>query len=225
MAATVTVSNDSATLTTQDDGQVNIAMVRGDSVDLLMTLVDDAAAALDLSKATDGTAARPAILRASVKADPDNQKNSEAIVFKTSQVPSDITVLPQNVTNTKGKAKVFIDKPDTETTDTTQAYRWDLEVTRQDTVRTSAGTITLSPGGGVVGAGTSFTSAKRGDVLQPLGTNSIPAIVVSVADDTHMVVDFAGYSAEAGAAFELRRGHSNTVLRGAFNLLSGVVAQ
>lgn len=218
-----------ATLEPDDDGLITITLVRGDSDDLLVTVVDDAVppVPVDLSKAVDGTAARPAVIRFSVKSKPDQQTNEEALVFKTSHYPDQIPFLAQ-AGATMGQCRVLIDKPDTETGDPAVKWKWDLEVSRQDALRSAAsvGTLAFTPGSDVVvGTATQFQNARQGDVLQPLGVlNLLPVMVIEVLSATQLRTSFSGWQAEAGVTFEIRRGKNRTAARGPFTLLSGVVA-
>lgn len=198
-----------------------ITMVQGDSEELLLTMTDDAdtPANLNLSVAVDGTASRPAVVRFAVKKDPAADANEDALIFKTSYDDEEIdTALAQ-----PHQATLYIDSPDTAGIEA-GTYRWDLEVTRQDFVRTSAGTISVSAGSTTVtGSGTSFLRANVGDVLQPLGTNTKPVIVTAIASDTSLTVESPVFQTEAGLAFELRRGYHRTSARGPFVIVEGVV--
>jgi hypothetical protein len=201
-----------------------LEMIQGDSGDFTITAVDQNDAAFDLTKAVDGTVNRPAIIRMAAKEDEDDD-NEDAIFFKRSYVESEIAVLAQ-VGATLGQAKVYVDKPDTNDTEC-DSYRWDCEVTRQDFLRTSAGTITIDADGvTVVGVGTDFTLAKVGDVLQPLGiTNERPVLIASIVSATEMTVESADAfdGDEPGIAFEIRRGKSITAGRGPFRIKAGQV--
>jgi hypothetical protein len=219
-----------AVLQPDADGLVTLVLIRGDSDDFLVTVTDDAVppVAIDLSKAVDGTVGRRAIVRFAVKTDPDTQSNQEALVFKSSHLDDQLPFLTQ-AGATMGQCRVLIDKPDTEGADTTASYTWDLEVSRQDSLRSGAsgGTYQVAPGtGAVLGTGTAFTKAKVGDIFQPLGAlNTRPSIIDKIVDDTHMTVDFTTWQAESGQALEIRRGKHKTAARGPFTLESGVVAE
>jgi hypothetical protein len=217
----------------QEDRDVDLqmTMVRGDSLNLLVAVKDfstDPEVAVDLSEATDGTAARPAVVRFSVKERPDDDLNSEAIVYRTSYTPSGIEVLDQSIAANLGKFLVKVDKEDTEEDgDPELQYRWDIEVSLQGELRTDAGTVTLVAGSKIVtGVGTAFLSTvRKGDIFQPLDVNDIPAIVTKVVSDTVLWVEFTGWSDESGLDYEIRRGEHITVRRGPFTILSGVVAE
>lgn len=220
-----------AVLEPDANGLVTLTLVRGDSDDFLVTVTDDAAtpAPIDLSKAVDGTVNRRAIVRFSVKTTPpDTVANTDAVIFKSSSWDDQIPFLVQTGA-TLGQCRVLIDKPDTETADPTGSYVWDLEVSRQDSLRTGAyvGTYAVTPGSGVVvGSGTAFLKAKVGDIFQPLGPgNTRPVIIDKITDNTHMTVDYTTWSAESGQSFEVRRGKHRTAARGPFTLESGVVSQ
>lgn len=218
---------------TDTEGELQITMVRGDSDDFLVTVKDDATPTpnkIDLSKAVDGTASRPAVVRFSVKRDPpEEQTNTEALCFKHSAYTDQIPFLAQ-AGATLGQCRILLDKPDTEEGDPDLTYRWDIEVTRQDILRSAAsvGTISLTAGSAtVVGIGTAFQNAKVGDVLQPLGplNAGVPAIIKKVLTATSIEVDHSNFQNEAGQAFEVRRGKHKTAARGPFVLQSGVVAE
>lgn len=212
------------------NGLVELTLVKGDSDDLLVTVTDDSdpPVAINLSQAVDGTPNRRAILRFAVKSDPPTQDNDEALVFKASYYDDQIPFLAQSG-GTVGQARVLIDKPDTEGGDAAATYAWDLEVTRQDSLRSGAsgGTLTFSAGSSsVAGAGTAFTRAKVGDVLQPLGVlNARPALITRIISATSLETDFDGWAAESGVAFEVRRGKHRTAARGPFVLEQDVVSQ
>lgn len=210
------------------DGELTITMVRGDTDDVLVTVTDDAdpPVAYDLSKAADGTANRPAVIRFAVKESPDDESNAEALILKSSRASAEIEVLAQTGA-TLGQCRLYLDKPDTEEADP-GTYRWDMEVTRQGAIRTGAGTYAVTAGSKVVtGTGTAFTSAKKGDVLNPLGALNVgrPAIITKVTSNTSMEVDVDDYATESGEDLEIRRGKSKTSVRGDFVLQSGVVAE
>lgn len=216
--------------------ETTLTLVRGDSDDILVTVeIPDAndptiLNRVRLDQAVDGTADRPAILRAAIKEDYEDL-NENALVFSESHYPDQINFLDQTVAATEGQARWLIDKPDTESGDPETSYCWDLEVTQQDFLRTGAqvGSIETqaSPNGAtILGSGTAFTKAKVGDVLQILdGTNdAFPALIEEITSDTVMVVSFADWPGVAsGKAFEIRRGKHTTAARGPFVLERGQV--
>lgn len=219
---------------------VTLSLILGDSEDFLVTVTDDATPTpnkIDLSKAVDGTVARPAIVRFAVKEDPADETNAEALVFKTSYYDDEIQFLAQ-AGATLGQCRLLLDKPDTEGADpsanadgtaTSVAYRWDLEVTRQDVLRSGAsgGTVALVAGSIVVtGTGTTLQKAKVGDVLQPLGVlNTKPVKITKVVSATSIEVEAAIFQNESGIAFEVRRGKHKTAAKGPFSLIQGTVAE
>ncbi len=210
--------------------EVTLELTQGDSEDYLITVKDDATptpALIDLSKAVDGTAARPAIVRFAVKAAPADESNAEATVFKTSYFTAQIVFLTQSGL-TLGQCRALIDKPDTQGVEAGD-YRWDVEITRQDVLRAGASGGTVSVGSGsvvVAGSGTAFTKAKVGDVLQPLGgLNLAPVKITKVTSNTSLEVEAAIFQTEAGISFEIRRGKHKTAGRGPFTLLQSVVAE
>lgn len=211
------------------DGLVTLTMVEGDTGDFVVSVKDDAdpPVAVDLSKAVDGTVDRPAVIRFAVKTDPTDP-NSAAQVYKTTYREDQIKILAQTGP-TVGQCRVMLDKPDTEDADTSASYSWDVEVSRQDALRpgASVGTATVVAGSNaVVGVGTAFTKARKGDIFQPLGLNVTPCIVDKITDDTHMTVEtWQAWFSETGLAFELRRGRHKTAARGPFVFQDGVVAK
>lgn len=210
-----------------NNNQITLSMVNGDSQDYLVTVTDDAStpARINLSTAVDGTATRSAIVRFAIKSIPSTQLNSDSgVVFKSSYDSSQIAFLAQSGT-TVGQCRVLLDKPDTVSLDA-GTYRWDLEVTRQDTLRTSASTGVLSVTAGttlVQGTATAFTAAKVGDVLQPLGTNRAPVKIASITSATQLLVEYPIFSTETTVAFEIRRGKHRTAAYGPFTMLQSVV--
>jgi hypothetical protein len=218
-------------VTTTSSGELQLSLIRGDSDDFLVTVTDDATPTpnpIDLSKAVDGTANRRAVVRFAVKTDPDAQTNAEATVFKASHYDDQLPFLAQSGA-TMGQCRVLVDKGDTEAADPSATYRWDIEVSRQDSLRTGAsvGTFAVTAGSKTItGTGTAFTKAKVGDIFQPLGVlNTRPVIVDAVVSATQLTVDYDGWTTESGVAFEVRRGKHKTAARGPFVVESGVVAQ
>ena len=215
-----------ATVEELTPGETTVTMVRGDSADMVLTMTDVAGAAVDLTKAVDGTVSRKAVVRLAVKSDPDRQENADAVLLKASHSSEQVAFLTQSGA-TLGQCRVLLDKADTESADPAASYRWDVEVSRQDYLRAGAqaGTVALSAGStAVVGSGTAFLTAKVGDVLQPVGgANMEPALITSITDDEHVTVDHEDWTPET-TAFEVRRGQHRTVLRGPFVIQSGVVA-
>lgn len=219
-----------ALLEEDDNGEIELIMLRGDSEELLVTVTDDAdpAVAIDLSKAVDGTASRPAVVRFAVKENPDEDGNDEAVVYKTSYHTDEIPFLAQTGASL-GQCRVLIDKPDTEQADVDTKYRWDLEVTRQDALRSGAsvGTVEVfAATASLVGSSTQFQLAKVGDVIQLLGLlNTKPCIIEEILNFSEIVVSgFEIFQTESSVTFEIRRGQSKTVARGPFTLLSDVVS-
>lgn len=209
--------------------EVTLELTQGDSEDYLITVKDDAPtpAPINLSQAVDGTVDRPAIVRFAVKKDPASESNEEAIVFKSSYFPDQISFLPQSG-GTLGQCRALVDKPDTQDVEA-GAYRWDIEVTRQDALRSGAqaGTISVSSGSVVVaGTGTAFDKAKPGDVLQPLGVlNTAPVKILKVVSPSSVEVEAPVFQTEAGISFEVRRGKHKTAGRGPFTLVQSVVSE
>lgn len=219
-----------AVLEADVDGLVTLTLVKGDSDDLLVTVTDDATppVPIDLSKAVDGTASRRAILRFAVKSEPALQTNAEALVFKTSHRDDQVPFLAQSG-GTLGQARVLVDKQDTEDGDPTASFSWDLEVSRQDALRSGAsvGTVSFTAGSLVVaGTGTAFDKAQPGDILQPLGAlNTLPVLINKVVSASSLEADFKDWQAEPNVTFEIRRGKHRTAVRGPFILEQGVVAK
>lgn len=211
--------------------EVTLELTQGDSEDYLVTVKDDATptpALIDLSVAVDGTPDRPAIVRFAVKKDPASESNAEAVVFKASYFDDQLLVLPQTG-STLGQCRALIDKPDTQDVEA-GAYRWDTEVTRQDSLRTGASVGTLSVVTDsvlVTGAGTAFQKAKVGDVLQlTSGTNLLkPVKIVKVVDAVTMQIEAALFLTDGAVTFEIRRGKHRTAGRGPFTLIQSVVAE
>jgi hypothetical protein len=214
-------------LAEQGDGTVTLSLVVGDSADLTLTVDDGATPAviMDLSQAMDGTPNCPAIIRMAIKDAPAEEANTAALTYRTSFDPAQIEVLAQAST-TLGQMVIHLDKPDTEAADPSTSYKWDVEVSRQGTIRTSVGTAAIPEGGGVVvGSGTAWTKARTGDILQlTSGANAGKvALVALVTDDTHLTVENPKLTADPSATFVLRRGVHRTVVRGACSLVQGVV--
>jgi hypothetical protein len=208
-----------------------LELTQGDSEDYLVTVHNDAVTplvGLDLSTAVDGTANRPAIVRFAVKKNPSSESNADAAVFKSSYYADQISFLPQ-LGATLGQCRALLDKPDTKDVPA-GAYRWDVEVTRQDVLRFGASTGTLTTVAGsarVVGVGTFFTRAKVGDVVQILAGPDVlrPVKIVAISSDTLLEIEAPVFSSAAGSAFEIRRGKHKTAARGPFTLLQSVVME
>lgn len=209
---------------------VDIELVRGDSDDILVTITDDASPTpnlIDLSIATDGTIGRPAIVRFAVKKDPSKETNPKGAVLKLSYDVSQIEILPQAVPATKGQCRVKLDKPDT-SDNKAGAYSWDLEVTRQDSLRpgASVGTLALAAGNSVpIGTATAVTKAKVGDVIQITSGLNLGrvSLITKITSATSFETERAWEDTDAAATFEIRRGKSKTAVRGAFVLVQDVV--
>lgn len=206
--------------------EIDFELVVGDSFDLNFVVKNDAVVpvAIDLSKAIDGTASRPAVLRfAIVKALGDPP--AKAVVYKDSYDPAQIFVKTQTAPDI-GAVVVRGDSQDTDQAKPKADLPWDLEITRQDFIRTQAGTLTFDGTTTVVGFGTNFLLMKRGDIIHPTsGANSgKPVIVEAVTDALHIVIDRAIYGAEAGVTFEGRRGYRRTSAKGKVTLVEGAVS-
>ena len=211
--------------------------VRGDSDDFLVTVVEPdpndindppAKIPVDLSIAVDGTPARPVILRMAAKEDPDDS-NDIALFFRDStNGPQEIEFFPQTGL-TLGQARILIDKYDTEEGEP-GLYQWDLEVSQQDFLRAGAsvGTLAIVEGSDlIVGTGTTFLkNAKRGDIIQLLGTNNKPVLIEEIIDDLNIRVNTTVFQNEpALATFEVRRGKHFTAAYGCLELVAGQVGQ
>ena len=162
-----------------------------------------------------------------MKKDPSKEANAKAAVLKLSYDASQIEILPQAVPATKGQCKVKLDKPDT-SDNKAGDYSWDLEVTRQDVLRTGAsvGTAALvADSGAVVGTGTAFTKAKVGDVVQVTsGPNAgRVSLITAITSATALTTERLWEDADPTATFEIRRGKSKTAARGKFTLVQDVV--
>lgn len=209
---------------------VDITLRRGDSDDILVTITDDAAPTpntIDLSVATDGTVGRPAIVRFAVKRDPSKETNLKAALFKTSYVAADIEILAQGVPATRGQCRIKIDKPDT-SDEKAGEYQHDIEVTRQDVLRTGSyvGTAALTTvDGNIVGTATAFLKAKVGDVVQITSGPNLGrvSLITAIVSDTAMTTERVWEDADAAATFEIRRGKSKTAAYGKFTLAQDVV--
>lgn len=206
----------------------DLELVIGDSEDFLLTLEDENEDLIDLSKAVDGTANRPAIIRFAVK-DNAEDGNDQALIYKTSFDASDVQILTQ-AGATFAMARILVDKPDTEGHEPA-TKRWDCEVTRQDFIRTlaSAGTVSLTADGTVVdGSGTNFLKAKAGDVLMPTsGANTKPALITRIISATQLEVENGAVftATDPTVTFEIRRGKSRTAARGNMTMKPGIVRQ
>jgi len=215
----------------------DLCLTRGDSDDILVTVKEPDPLSpdplnpdkipVDLSVAVDGTLLRPVIMRFAVKEDPLDT-NEQAIIFKDSSNGTDeIEPFPQTGL-TLGQARVIIDKYDTEE-DEAGDYPYDFEVSQQDFLRNGAqvGTLAITAGSNaIVGTGTLFTLAKRGDILQLLGTNNKPVMIDKIIDDLNIVVSTKVLVTEpALATFEIRRGKHFTAAKGCFKIPDGQVGQ
>lgn len=213
-------------LTPETDGTVTLALVQGDSVDLVLTVKDESAVLVNLTEATDGTPGFPAIVRMAIKDSPSSESNASALAYRTSFRASQVEILLQGG-STLGQVTVHLDKPDTEFADPTTEYQWDVEVSRQGASRTSAGTASVGAGGAVTGAGTAFLNARAGDIMQfSSGANlGKAALVLAIADDSHLSLENPTLAVDTGATFTIRRGVHRTVVRGACVFTQGVVTQ
>lgn len=173
---------------------------------------------VDLSIALDGTADRPAIVRAACKLDLDDT-NESGLFFKTSYSAEEINFLDQ-VTLT-GQALLYVDEADTDRGEPSDCYILTVRVTRQDFLRTAANTGTIDAltdgSGSVVGTGTAFTSAKQGDVLTITSgvNNGVASRIESITDDSNIVTEKTNWQDDAGPGitFEIRRADNQVGLR------------
>jgi len=212
---------------------------RGDSDEILFTVTepgDPEATRVRLDQAVDGTAARWAILRWTVKRNPRDGQ-SEALLYKDTQRGSaEFRILDQTVEATEGQAEAFIDPDDTSDTDektagpTDQpAHRHDLEVNRQDEIRAGAsvGTVTVENGSStIIGVGTEFTKAKRWDILTVLDASNTfrPTLITRIVSDTEIEVGRTEWVDVSGEAFEIRRNRRRTAAAGTFKLKTEITS-
>jgi hypothetical protein len=180
---------------------------------------------INLNNAVDGTVNRPAIIRFAVKKDPPSETNQEAVIFKSTYFTNQIEILPQSGA-TLGQCRCLIDKIDSQDIDA-GAYRWDLEVTRQDFVRTQSGQVSVVAGSKVVtGTSTSFLSAKVGDVLHLISlSNPLPVKISKIISNTQLEIEAALFQTQNNVTFEIRRGKHKTPTRGPFTIVQSVVSE
>ena len=201
-------------------------IVRGDNDTYLITVFkDDGTTPLDLSLAVDEvTTDRPAILQYMVKRKPSVDLNPAALLAKYSYYSDELDILDQSLTANLGKATLYIDKPDTKD-EKIDCYTYEVQVSRQDFLRTSLGTASnASSTNLVVGTGTDFLEAKEGDILHWTSGANIgkASIIESITDDANLVTERVWVGASSGDTFEIRRAQTRTRLQGVFNLLQEV---
>lgn len=233
--------------TTADIPTKDFSYTKGDSDEILVSVTEPdpnstttppARIPVRLDQAVDGTADRRVVMRFAAKEDADDT-NAAAAIYKDDSDPEDIVFLDQTTgappTGSEGQAVIYIDKQDTEDNDAGPvgepiAYPYDVEVTRQDFIRAGAqtGTISLVAGENtVMGVATTFSQARVGDVLQPLGgiNDNRPAVIQEVIDDLNVRVSHSNWVNEPSIAFEIRRGRSFTAARGNICLEQGQVSE
>ena len=209
--------------------ETEYTLTRADSDDVLFTFVDReddgvvVPVAWDLSVSAEATpvANRPAVVRYAVKAKVTDP-NSAAVLIKRSYFADEVVILTQSGA-TLGQAVVFLDAADTAGR-RPGTYWWDVELTRQGVLRTTAGTLTFDGTTRVVGSGTVLTAAKVGDILHPTSgsLSGKPVLITEVVSATEVIVDRT-MPAQAGVTFEARRGVRKTPMRGPFYLTAEVV--
>lgn len=171
-----------------------------------------------------------AIVRFSVKKRPADDDNSP-LISKLSYDDDEIEIPAP----TDGMAQL---KLYTEDTFEVQAdsYTYDVELTRRDGVITSAGTIEVSNGSGIIqGTGLVLDDVKVGDVIEPAGGTAANQKQVLVTDvggsgrETdpgagNLLTDYTEWDDEAGVSLDVYRGRRDTPsgLRGRFVILQDV---
>jgi len=196
---------------------INLTHIRGDSKTLAFTVLDENAAPVDLTDA---------IVRFAVKTSV-NDSNDDAIFVRRSYNTQQVEI----TSAVAGEVSVKIEKADTRDADITGVtpYKWDIEVCRQGDARTGAsgGTIAVTAGAqGVVGSGTAFLKARKGDILVPAGgsaPNQKPIVIMEVTDNTNLVTDYSDWATEAGVSFTIKVADVKTPGQGDFTLTFDVV--
>ena len=210
------------TATTEDPA---ITLTQGEGDDRRITVTDADGAPIRLDQAVDDSAGYYAVVRFAVKLKPKTTPNADALIFKASYYDDEIEILDQ--TTNPGECILKIDEPDTADAKP-GCYTYEVFITRQDALRTGAqaGTVALAAGStDVVGAGTGFTNAKPGDVIQITSgpNNGQESRIESITDDNNIVTERVWSVADASATYEIRRGQGRTGALGQFILEQDVV--
>jgi hypothetical protein len=165
------------------------------------------------------------VLKFSIK-EYSGQANADAVVFKTSYDSSEIDI----TSPAAGEATIEILTDDTDGCEV-GAFPYDVEVTRQGTSVTVAGTATFALASSVMtfSDAADVALARVGDLLVPAGLagNDVPVTVTetpsttgSTLAATELLTDYAAFVAEPGVSFTLFRGNRKTPdgLRGTFTI-------
>lgn len=194
----------------------DLTIYRGDSIRFRIEVTDGGSPAspIDLTGA---------VLKFAVKTRVQDT-NAESSIFKTSYFPDQILIDdPVN-----GMALVYIWTEDTYL-DPSCSYVWDLETTRRDGIRTTAGTIAVETGSTTMtGTGLDLTSISVGDILVPAGAlpaNQVGVTIQAVNSNGTLETDYTGFETETGIPLTVYRGNRKTPvgLQGAFNITADVV--
>lgn len=195
----------------------DISLVRGDSAQFDLTILQDGGSPVNLT----GAVIKFAVKKS--RSDP----NSAAVVFKTSYDSADIAVTSAS----QGTASVYLQPADTIGKNAGQ-LEWEVEVTKQgSTVAAVAGTLNVTAGSATINAAgvTGLASVQPGMVLVPAGAspNNVKPVTVISVDTTAQTIttDYDDWITDAALAFSCKQGdrHTPTGLSGTFDLVADVV--
>jgi len=185
----------------------DLTLVRGDSKNFRIKITDDAGAPLDITNA---------VFKFAVKRRPSDL-NVDSLIFNASYSIDEVNIdLPL-----LGELIVFILPSDTYSK-STGSFCWDAELTRREGLKSSAGSIEVAPGSGImIGTAIDFSAVKVGDILLPAGVTAPNQVQVTILDvggsglDTdpgagNLLTDYTNWDAESGVSIQVFKGNRKT---------------
>jgi len=189
-------------LSCEGEIMTDLSLVRGDSRTIALSFFEsDGVTDLDIT----GGVVKFAV------AETPGDANADALIFKASYVPTDIAITspaaaPQGTLFLRAHETML--EPGT--------YRFDVELTLQGTLVSSAGTFAFVAGSDVATAtGVDFDALRVGQIVVPAGAfagNQQPVTITAI-DAGAGTVTFGGYpsfATEAGVTFNAYRGERST---------------
>jgi len=199
----------------------DLSIVRRSSKPFRVSIVDEAGAPIDITDA---------VFKFAVKRNPSDS-NANALIFKATydveEVEIDLPLL--------GQLLVYLLPEDTYSK-SAGSFCWDAELTRRDGLKSSAGSIAVTPGSGIiVGTALDFSAARVGNILVPAGATAPNQVQVTILDvggsglDTdpgvgNLLTDYTDWDLESGIPIQIYKGNSRTPvgLSGKFTIASDI---
>jgi hypothetical protein len=199
----------------------DLSIVRRSTKSFRVSIVDEVGAAIDITDA---------VFKFAVKRS-SSDSNTNAIIFKASYDGEEVDI----DSPATGQLLVHLLPEDTYSR-TAGTFCWDAELTRRDGLKSSAGSIAVTPGSGIiVGTGLDFSAARVGNILVPAGVTAPNQVQVTILDvggsglDTdpgvgNLLTDYTDWDLESGITIQIYKGNSRTPvgLSGTFSIVSDV---